>query len=1227
MTLDNLHPHAPRRPGAWRFWIDRGGTFTDIVAINPDGDINTVKILSDSPFQSDDAVLLGLRHFLGEPPHGAARREDIADIKMGTTVATNALLERRGSPVAFVTTAGFSDALRIGHQHRPHLFALQIRLPEPLYAEVFEAHERLSAAGEILQALDVDALRDALQQARDRGCRACAVSFMHAYRNGVHELMAQQIARDLGFEHVSISHQVSPLIRYISRSETTVVDAYLSPVLRRYVDGLGRRLGTTPLMFMQSSGGLTTAERFRGKDAVLSGPAGGVIGAVESAREVGIDRVIGFDMGGTSTDVSHYAGQYERVAEAQIAGVRLRTPMMQVHTVAAGGGSVLSFDGQRLRVGPESAGAVPGPASYGRGGPLTVTDANLLLGRIDARYFPQVFGMNGQQSLDLAHVRTLFDALAGEVGDRLGQRWSAEDLAEGFLRIADETMALAIKQISVQRGHELAGYTLCAFGGAGGQHATRLADALEMPQVLLHPMAGVLSALGIGLADLSELRESAIEQPLDAPLIATLAARADQLSAQLGAQLGGVGADAEAPQMQTQARLRYAGSDSTLECTLPMSGDEDCRARALRADFERQHRQRYGFTAPDKPIMVESVAVEAICRMPRPALPKLAPRTGGAVAADDYTRMYVSGRWQRIPVYCRRDLRAQDVIDGPALVAESTGTIVIDAGWRGEVQERGDLILRRGTVTAEMQATGLAAAPVDPSRPDPMRLELFGQLFMSIAQRMGATLENTSHSVNIKERLDFSCAVFDADGQLIANAPHMPVHLGSMGDSVRAIRDRHHAQLAPGQSYALNAPYNGGTHLPDITVVTPVFMSAGSVPDFWVASRGHHADVGGITPGSMPPNSTSIEQEGVVLEGLLIVSDGSFREQDLRQCFAAPPYPARNIDQNLADLKAQVAANRCGEDELRKTVERYGLDLVRNYMAHVQNQAERSVRQAIRQLHGGQFRYLMDDGAAIQVQVTIDAASGSAQVDFAGTSAQRPNNFNAPASVCKAAVLYVFRSLIQADIPLNDGCLRPIALCIPPGSMLNPVYPAAVVAGNVETSQCIVDCLYGALGIVAAAQGTMNNLTFGDERYQYYETLCGGSGAGPGWHGTDAVHTHMTNSRLTDPEILESRFPVRLEHFHIRRDSGGSGRWHGGNGVVRRLRFLAPMQAGVIANRRQVPPFGLAGGGSGACGQDRILRHNGQIEPLPPGASVALDSGDALEIATPGGGGYGSIGN
>ena len=1206
-------------PDKWQFWIDRGGTFTDIVAKRPDGSLVTHKLLSENPEQYRDAAVAGIRHLLGLQSGEVISSDLVACVKMGTTVATNALLERKGEPTLLVTTQGFRDALRIAYQNRPRLFDRHIVLPELLYQEVIEAHERIGAHGELVQALDQAHLRAALQAAFARGLRSVAVVFMHGYRYVAHEQAAAELARELGFTQVSTSHATSPMMKFVSRGDTTVVDAYLSPILRRYVDQVAAEMPGVKLFFMQSSGGLTDAHVFQGKDAILSGPAGGIVGMARTAElaqaeessDTGV-QVIGFDMGGTSTDVSHYAGEFEREFETQVAGVRMRAPMMSIHTVASGGGSILSFDGARLRVGPQSAGANPGPASYRRGGPLTVTDANVMLGKVQPDYFPKVFGPQADEALNYEVVAQQFEVLARDM-----QR-SPESVAEGFVQIAVQQMANAIKKISVARGYDVTRYTLQCFGGAGGQHACLVADALGMTRVLVHPLAGVLSAYGMGLADQNVIREQAIELPLLADNMAILMHTLATLEAAARAELLQQQASAGAVSVRRSVHVRYQGSDSALR--VPMG-----ELAEIVAGFEAAYRQRFAFLMTGKVLVVEAVSVEVLLAGDVPSEQRYAVQPVRDVPRRDTVRMYAEGAWHNAALVVREDLQAGDVVVGPAIVAEKNATTVIEPGWQARLTALDHLLLTRVQPRAVRYAVG--------TQVDPVLLEVFNNLFMNIAEQMGLQLQNTAHSVNIKERLDFSCALFDAQGHLIANAPHMPVHLGSMGESIKTVIRENASTMAPGHVYVLNDPYHGGTHLPDITVITPVYLGDAAAPSFYVGSRGHHADIGGITPGSMPPFSTRIEEEGVQLNNVLLVERGALREAEMLRLLQTGDYPSRNPVQNMADLKAQIAANEKGVQELRKMVAQFGVDMVQAYMGHVQDNAEEAVRRVITRLKDGQFTLPLDNGAQIQVAIRVDVAARTAEIDFSGTSAQQLNNFNAPTAVCMAAVLYVFRSLVDDDIPLNAGCLKPLKVIIPTGSMLNPNPPASVVAGNVETSSCITNALFGALGVMAGSQPTMNNFTFGNARYQYYETISGGSGAGValdeagqtvgGFDGTSVVQTHMTNSRLTDPEILEFRFPVRLLSYAIRAGSGGAGRWRGGDGGVRRLEFLEPMTASVLSNGRIYPAFGAAGGQPGAVGINRVVRADGRVEDLGHIGQAEMGVGDVFEIHTPGGGGYG----
>ncbi|MFD3536361.1 hydantoinase B/oxoprolinase family protein [Streptomyces sp. NPDC058664] len=1194
--------------GRWEFWIDRGGTFTDIVGRRPDGRLVTRKLLSHAPARQQDAAVAGIRLLLGLAPDEPVPADRIAVVKMGTTVATNALLERRGEPTVLLVTEGFRDALRIAYQNRPRLFDRHIVLPEAVYARVIEVPERVDAHGHVVRPLDEPAVTEALAAAHRDGFRSAAVVLLHGYRHPAHEARIAEIARDTGFPQISCSYEVSPLIKLVPRGDTTVVDAYLSPILRRYVDEVARELAGIRLMFMQSNGGLREAAHFRGKDAVLSGPAGGVVGMARTSARAGHERVIGFDMGGTSTDVSHYAGAFERELGTQVAGVRMRAPMMSIHTVAAGGGSVLHFDGRRYRVGPDSAGADPGPACYRRGGPLTVTDANVMLGRVQPAHFPAVFGESGDRPLDADVVRERFTALAGEVG---GGR-TPEQVAAGFLEIAVLNMANAVKKISVQQGHDVTRYALTSFGGAGGQHACAVADALGIDTVLVPPLAGVLSAYGIGLADATAMRERSVEAELDAPgTPARVRALRAELAGLTRAELRADGLPDTAITTHARVLLRYAGTDASLQVDLA-SPEE------LRTAFTAAHRARYAFTL-DRPLVVEAVSVEAVGRTDPHGSDRADPmppngRTGGLTPRAT-VRTYSAGAHHDAPLYRREGLRPGDTVDGPAILAEADATTVVDDGWRATAADTGHLVLRRVAPRPTRVAAGTDV--------DPVLLEVFNNLFMSIAEQMGVRLENTAQSVNIKERLDFSCALFDAEGNLIANAPHIPVHLGSMGESIKEVLRRRADDLRPGDVYAINDPYHGGTHLPDVTVVTPVFGAAGGELRFLVASRGHHAEIGGITPGSMPAFSRTVDEEGVLFDDWLLVRDGRLREAETRALLTGARHPSRDPDTNLADLRAQIAANEKGIEELRRTVDEFGLDVVQAYMRHVRANAEESVRRIVARLDDGAYRYETDGGAVIRVAVRVDRERRSAVLDFAGTSPQLPGNANAPTAVVTAAVLYVFRTLVDEDIPLNSGCLEPLEIRVPPGSMLAPVPPAATVAGNVETSQAVTGALYAALGVQAEGSGTMNNVTFGNARVQYYETVASGSGAGDGFDGADAVQTHMTNSRLTDPEILEWRLPVRIDSFAVRDDGGGRGRWRGGRGVERRIRFLEPMTVALLTGHRRVPPYGMAGGEPGALGENLVERADGTVERLGGAATTEVGPDDVLVVRTPGGGGYG----
>ncbi len=1259
--------------GRWEFWIDRGGTFTDVIGRRPDGTLVAHKLLSENPEAYRDAAVQGIRNLLGLRAGEPIPAGQVGAVKMGTTVATNALLERKGVRTLLLTTKGFRDALKIGYQARPKIFAKHIIKPEMLFEQVVEVDERVRADGTVEREPDLAAVEVELVRAKADGVAAVAIVFMHAYRYPEHEQRVAMLARRMGFAQVSVSHEVSPLIKLVGRGDTTVVDAYLSPIIRRYVatvaeemaagaslmatdsastsppplagEGQGggthrdsskpspspplpRLRGREPaetsgevsdhirLMFMMSSGGLTAAELFQGKDAILSGPAGGVVGMAETGREAGFDRLIGFDMGGTSTDVSHFDGEFERAFETEVAGVRMRAPMMLIHTVAAGGGSILHYDGARFRVGPDSAGANPGPACYRRGGPLAVTDANVMLGKLIPDFFPKIFGPQQDQPLDAEAVRAAFATLAKEVGGK-----TPEEIADGFIKIAVENMANAIKKISVQRGYDVTRYALNCFGGAGGQHACLVADSLGMTKVLIHPFSSLLSAYGMGLADIRATRQQAIEEPLGDGALSAITTTGGRLGEDARREVAGQGVPEGDIVVHVRAHIRYAGTDTALVVpafsVYPAGNDSGVASiAAMKAAFETAHKARFGFIDESKQLVVEAVSVEAVGGGAKFAEPVLDTTAAPLPAPTRTTRFYSGGTWHDAAVFTRAQLAPGHKVMGPAIVMEPHQTVVVEDGWRAEITAKNHLVLERAVPLARGHAIGTHA--------DPVMLEVFNNLFMSIAEQMGVSLQNTAYSVNIKERLDFSCAVFAADGTLVANAPHMPVHLGSMDRAVETIIRENQGRIAPGDVYVINAPYNGGTHLPDITVCTPVYDDTQQRILFWVASRGHHADVGGISPGSMSPNATTIDEEGILFDNFKVVDRGHFMEKELDDALTGAKYPARNPLQNVNDMKAQIAANEKGVQELHKMVAQFTLPVVEAYMQHVQDNAAESVRRVIDRLHDSAFDYPMDQGTWIKVKITVDKKKREATVDFTGTSPQQPTNFNAPEPVTRAAVLYVFRVMVDDDIPMNAGCLRPINIVIPKRSMLTPEYPAAVVAGNVETSQAVTNCLFGALGAMSAAQGTMNNVNFGNAKYQYYETICSGSPAGPGFPGTDAVHTHMTNTRLTDPEVLEFRFPVLLEDFHIRKDSGGRGKWNAGDGIRRTIRFLEKMDCTILSGHRRIRPFGLAGGEPGQIGENLVRRNDGRMERLKGADATVLDAGEAVIIQSPTAGGYGT---
>nr|WP_037036139.1 hydantoinase B/oxoprolinase family protein [Pseudovibrio sp. JE062] len=1196
--------------GKWDFWIDRGGTFTDIVARTPQGEIRAHKVLSENPEAYKDAAIQGIRDLMGVAKDTRIPSNQIATVKMGTTVATNALLERKGDRTLLLITKGFRDALEIGYQARPDIFAKEIIKPELLYDQVLEADERVRADGTVETAPNLSDVKAQLEAAYADGIRSIAIVLMHAYAYPEHEKQLADIARQVGFPQISVSHEVSPLMKLVGRGDTTVVDAYLSPILRRYVDQVAGELDIKNtdcrLMFMQSSGGLTDASLFQGKDAILSGPAGGVVGAVETSKMAGFEKLIGFDMGGTSTDVSHFDGEFERAFETEVAGVRMRAPMMMIHTVAAGGGSILHYKDGRFQVGPDSAGANPGPKCYRRGGPLTVTDANVMTAKLNADYFPKIFGPNQNEPLAIEEVKDAFNALAAEIGDgRTG-----EEVAEGFQKIAVENMANAIKKISVQRGYDVTEYALTCFGGAGGQSACMVADSLGMKTVIVHPLSGILSAYGMGLADIRATRQQAVVKELSTDNLSTLEELAQRLASDAKTEVENQGVAEDELTVIPRAHLRYDGTDTPIAVDLN-TGDLD----AMIASFTQNHIKQFGFAYENKTIVVEALEVEAVgggagLLEPDEALASQAP------AIAEQTQFYANGKWQDASILKRDAFQPGMKLQGPALIMEPHATIVVEPGWLAEVNAKNHIILTRSIPLEKKVALGTTA--------DPVMLEVFNNLFMSIAEQMGVTLQNTAYSVNIKERLDFSCAVFDQNGALVANAPHMPVHLGSMDRSVEAIISLNKGKIRPGDVFALNAPYNGGTHLPDITVVSPVFDEDDKEILFWAASRGHHADVGGSAPGSMTPLATTVDEEGVLFDNFMLVDQGEFREEALVELLTNHKYPVRNVHQNVADLKAQIAANEKGVQELRKMTDHFGLETVQAYMGHVQDNAEESVRRVIEALADSTYEYPTDQGSTIKVKITVDKDKREATVDFTGTSEMKPNNFNAPEPVTRAAVLYCFRVMVEGHIPMNAGCLRPINIVVPEGSMLRPHYPAAVVAGNVETSQHITNALFAALGAMANSQGSMNNLTFGNDTYQYYETLCSGSPAGPGFNGTDGVHVHMTNSRLTDPEVLEFRYPVLLEDFHIRKETGGKGKWHAGDGTKRTIRFLEKMDCAILASHRTIAPKGMQGGEDGQKGRTYVRRNSGQMEELKGCDQTILEAGEAITVVPPTSGGWGT---
>ena len=1195
----------------WQFWIDRGGTFTDIVARKPDGSILINKLLSENPTQYKDAAIAGIKKCLKLKPENKIPVNKISSIKMGTTVATNALLERKGDRTLLLITKGFGDLLRIGYQNRPLLFDLNIRLPEILYDRVIEVSERLDAKGNIIRNLDKESVRKALKEAKADGINGVAIAFMHSYLNPIHEEKIAKIAIEESFSQISVSHKVSPLMKLVGRGDTTVVDAYLSPILKRYVDQVSSELDntkSTKLMFMQSNGGLTDANLFQGKDALLSGPAGGVVSMVQTGMQAGFNKLIGFDMGGTSTDVCHFSGEYERSFETEVAGVRIRAPMMQIHTVAAGGGSILSFKDGRFQVGPESAGAIPGPASYGKDGPLTVTDCNVLLGKLHPEYFPNFFGKKGNEPLNIKIVKKKFIVLSKEIAHQTDKpEMNIMLMAEGFLKIAVENMANAIKKISIQRGYDVTNYTMNCFGGAGGQHACQVADSLGMTSVLLHPYAGVLSAFGMGLAEIRAIKESHFEKDIE--YIDDAKKVINQLSSEASKDVNKQGIKDTYIKLVKKAFLHYQGSHQNLEINFSSS-------KLMRESFEKEHKKRFGFYTKNRKILIEMLTVEAIGKSSENYdFSTLSSPVIEAIPSS-YKSMIVNSVDTNVPIYQRLDLKIGQMIHGPAIICESTGTNVIDDGWIANLDKLYNLTLTRNQKKVNKKSIGTSV--------DVVMLEVFNNLFMNIAEQMGATLANTAYSVNIKERFDFSCALFNASGALVANAPHVPVHLGSMSEAIRTVIKLNKGNIFSGDVFVLNAPFNGGTHLPDVTVITPVFNNEQNKILFFVASRGHHADIGGKTPGSAPPDSKHIDEEGVLIDNFKMFEKGVFRENEIRKILASGKYPCRNIEHNMADLAAQVAANETGIREIKSMISQFGIETVHAYMDHVQDNAEECIRNAITRLEEGKYEYELDNNEFIKVSIKVDKVKREATIDFTGTAKKNPFNYNAPMAVCHAVILYVFRTLVGTNIPLNEGCFKPLNIIIPNNSMINAQYPSAVIAGNTEVSQLTCNALFGALGIIAGSQATMNNFVWGNDKIQNYETICGGTGAGPNFHGTSAVQTHMTNTRSTDPEILESRFPVRLEEFSIRKKSGGKGKFNGGDGATRKLRFLEPMMVTTLCSHRRVPPFGVAGGQPGECGKEWLERKDGTVLKLKGNDSCNVEIDDLFIMETPSGGGFGT---
>lgn len=1244
-------------PTKYRFSIDRGGTFTDIYAEVPgEPGYRVIKLLSEDPQNYADAPREGIRRILTEM--GACRADGdcvsadpIEWIRMGTTVATNALLERKGARCALLVTRGFGDILQIGNQDRPHIFDLEIRKPELLYETVIEIDERLrflradepppaepvveGITGDrlvVLQPLDSEALRPQLQQVYDRGIRSLAVVLMHAYAWPGHELAIGRLAEEIGFAQISLSSQVMPRIKLVARGDTTMVDAYLNPHIRNYLDsfrqGFEDRLANTSLLFMQSDGGLARAGDFTGSRAILSGPAGGVVGyAMTTFEQESGQPVIGFDMGGTSTDVSRFGGDYELVFETETAGVRIQAPQLHIKTVAAGGGSRLFFENNMFMVGPESAGAHPGPVCYRKNGYLAVTDANLVLGRIQPKYFPHIFGTGENQPLDLAASRRVLAELADRINAANRQKglpdMSVEQVALGFLQVANEVMVRPIREISVMRGYDIKEHVLAVFGGAGPQHACAIARSLGIPDIFIHRFSGILSAYGIGMADVIVDLQKPSSVRYQPQILPDIEKQVAGLREQAYADLLRQGFAADAVDSTAFLNLRYKGTDTPQMIAWPEDNDF---ARVLSETYLRE----FGFDLDGRDILIDDVRVRA--RGKTSGLRRLTiSGAQGPAPQLDTVQCYFEGGWQATAVYDLAQLGAGYCIAGPAIIVHETSTILVEPDCTASITGSGDVRLQVGSGVRQRVGTEM----------DPIQLSIFSNLFMSIAEQMGRMLQKTAISTNIKERLDFSCALFGPSGELVANAPHLPVHLGAMSEAVKEQIRRRKDDLMPGDVLVSNHPVAGGSHLPDITVITPVFREGEII--FWVAARGHHADIGGISPGSMPPNSRRIEEEGACITSFKLVENGRFQEEGIAELLLAPGKLERGpgqpkisgtrlLEDNISDLKAQVAANQKGIELVLEMVDHYGLDVVQAYMRHVQDAAEDAVRTRLRELSqskGMQARDsvsamdFMDDGSPIVLKMTIDRSDGSAVFDFSGTGPQVWGNCNAPKAVTKSAILYCLRCLIKKDLPLNHGCLLPITIHIPPGSLLDPSPEAAVVGGNVLTSQRVVDVVLKAFGVAAASQGCMNNFTFGNERFGYYETVGGGAGAGPCWHGQTGVHTHMTNTRITDPEILERRYPLLLREFSVRRGSGGQGRFNGGDGLIREVEFLVPLNAAILSERRVYAPYGLAGGQPGARGHNLFICKDGRTISMGSKNEIMAGPGDRFRILTPGGGGYG----